>query len=62
VYIAEEMFMTGTAAQVVAVTKIDHRPIGSGSMGPVTAKLRTVFEEIVRADNPKYHHWNVEVR
>src|SRR5690606_7818671 len=33
VFIAEEIFMTGTAAQIVAVTKIDHRPIGSGVMG-----------------------------
>lgn len=61
VFIAEEMFMTGTAAQVVAVTKIDHRPVGSGSMGPVTSKLRAAFDDIVRAKNPKFLHWNVEV-
>ncbi|HRJ57317.1 MAG TPA: branched-chain amino acid transaminase [Anaerolineales bacterium] len=61
VFIAEEMFMTGTAAQVVAVTKIDHRPVGSGSMGPVTSKLRAAFDNIVRAKNPKFLHWNVEV-
>ncbi|MEW5941238.1 MAG: branched-chain amino acid transaminase, partial [Chloroflexota bacterium] len=36
--IAEEFFMTGTAAQVVAITKVDHRPIGKGVMGPVVAK------------------------
>jgi branched-chain amino acid aminotransferase len=51
VFIAEEMFMTGTAAQVVAVTKIDHRPVGSGSMGPVTSKLRAAFDDIVREVN-----------
>lgn len=61
VFIAEEMFMTGTAAQVVAVTRVDHRPVGSGSMGAVTAKLRLMFDDIVRAKNPKYLHWNVEV-
>jgi len=61
VFIAEEMFMTGTAAQVVAVTKVDHRPVGSGSMGPITTKLRTLFDDIVRAKNPKYRHWNLEV-
>lgn len=61
VFIAEEMFMTGTAAQVVAVTKIDHRPVGSGSMGPVTSKLRAAFDDIVRAKNLKFLHWNVEV-
>ena len=61
VFIAEEMFMTGTAAQVVAVTKIDHRPVGTGSMGPVTTKLRKSFDDIVRAKNPKYASWNVEI-
>jgi branched-chain amino acid aminotransferase len=61
VFIAEEMFMTGTAAQVVAVTKIDHRPVGIGQMGPVTTKLRNMFDDIVRAKNPKYLQWNVEV-
>jgi branched-chain amino acid aminotransferase len=62
VFIAEEMFMTGTAAQVVAVTKIDHRPVGAGTMGPITTKLRTLFDDIVRAKNPKYINWNVEVK
>jgi branched-chain amino acid aminotransferase len=61
VFIAEEMFMTGTAAQVVSVTKIDHRPVGAGVMGPVTTKLRTLFDDIVRAKNQKYQNWNVEV-
>ena len=61
VFIAEELFMTGTAAQIVAVTKIDHRPIGSGEMGPVTTKLRTMYEDILRGKNKKYEHWNVAV-
>jgi branched-chain amino acid aminotransferase len=60
-YIAEELFMTGTAAQVVAVTKVDFRPVGSGAMGPVTAELRTRYEEILRGRNPKYAHWIVPV-
>jgi len=59
--LAEEFFMTGTAAQVVAITKVDFRPIGSGSMGPVTTKLRDLFEDIVRGKNPKYKHWNMAV-
>jgi len=61
VFIAEEMFMTGTAAQIVAVTKIDHRPVGVGVMGPVTTKLRTLYDEILRGKNKKYEHWNVAV-
>ena len=61
VFIAEELFMTGTAAQVVAVTKVDHRPIGRGVMGPITSRLRELYDDVVRAKNPKYLHWNVEV-
>ncbi len=61
-YICEELFLTGTAAQVTVVTKIDHRPVGKGVMGPVAGKLRTMFLEIVRGNNPKYAGWNVAVK
>ncbi len=61
VFIAEELFMTGTAAQIVAATKVDYRPIGSGAMGPITEKLRALFDDVVRARVPKYNKWNVEV-
>jgi branched-chain amino acid aminotransferase len=61
VFISEEMFMTGTAAQIVSITKIDHRPIGIGKMGPITTKLRELFDDVVRAKLPKYHKWNLEV-
>ena len=60
-FIAEEMFMTGTAAQIIAVTKVDHRPVGAGVMGPVTTKLREMYENILRGRNKKYEHWNVAV-
>jgi len=61
VYICDEFFMTGTAAQITAVTRVDHRPIGSGQMGPVTTQLRGVFEDVVYGRNSKYRHWNVPV-
>ena len=61
VFVSEELFMTGTAAEITAVTKIDHRPVGAGVMGPVTTKLRGLYDEVIRARNPKYQHWNVEV-
>ena len=61
VFLAEEMFMTGTAAQIIAVTKVDHRPIGIGTMGPITTKLRLMYEDILRGKNKKYEHWNVAV-
>jgi branched-chain amino acid aminotransferase len=60
-YIAEEFFMTGTAAEVIAVTQIDHRPVGSGRMGPITARLRELYADVIRARLPKYKSWNTEV-
>ena len=59
--ICDEFFMTGTAAQVVAVTRVDHRPIGTGFMGPVVSKVRDLYEDIVRGKNQKYSQWNMEV-
>jgi branched-chain amino acid aminotransferase len=61
VFVAEEMFMTGTAAQIVAVTRIDHRPVGRGEMGPITTTLRTLFDDVVRSRNSSYTQWNLEV-
>ncbi len=61
VFIAEEMFMTGTAAEVTAITKIDYRPIGAGKMGPITTQLRALYQGVIRAQNPKYSNWNVVV-
>jgi branched-chain amino acid aminotransferase len=61
VFIAEEMFFSGTAAGVTGITKVDHRVIGRGEMGPVTTRIRSLLEDAVRAKNPKYEHWNVAV-
>jgi len=61
VFICEELFLTGTAAQLTAVTKVDHRPVGAGVMGPLTTKLRSLFDDVVRAKNPKYAQWNMAV-
>jgi branched-chain amino acid aminotransferase len=59
--ICDEFFMTGTAAQVVAVTKVDYRPVGTGVMGPVVSKLRDLFEDVVRGRNKKYSQWITEI-
>ncbi len=61
VFISEEIFMTGTAAQITAVTQVDHRPIGMGSMGPVTTKLRELYDLILHGSVDRYSHWNVAV-
>jgi branched-chain amino acid aminotransferase len=55
--VCEEIFLTGTAVQITAVTKIDHLPVGSGLMGPVTAQLRELFFNLVRGRNPAYQNW-----
>src|SRR5690606_31042168 len=43
VYIADEVFMCGTGAQVSPVTQIEHRPVGNGQVGPITNRLRALF-------------------
>ena len=48
VYIADELFLTGTAAEVIAVTEVDSRTIGSGKQGPITRQLREAFKKAVR--------------
>jgi hypothetical protein len=45
----------------MAVTKVDHRPIRRGVMGPITAKFRVMFDDLLRTKNPKYKQWNVKV-
>jgi branched-chain amino acid aminotransferase len=61
VYLCDEFFMTGTAAQITAVTQVDHRPIGTGEMGPLTTRLRKLFDDVVHGRVPRYAHWNVPV-
>jgi len=48
IYVADECFLTGSGAEVIAVTKIDSRPIGSGQPGPITRRLREAFHKHVR--------------
>ncbi|MFZ5809122.1 MAG: branched-chain amino acid transaminase [Chloroflexota bacterium] len=61
IYLCDELFMTGSAAQIVAVTQVDHRPIGAGVMGEITAALRRYFDDIIRGRNSRYSHWNTPV-
>jgi branched-chain amino acid aminotransferase len=57
VYIADEAFFTGTAAEVTPIRELDGRPIGSGRRGPVTEKLQAAFFDVVNGRNGKYAHW-----
>jgi len=61
IYVCDEFFMTGTAAQITVVTRVDHRPVGKGSMGPITNSIITLFEDVVHGNNSKYAAWNVPV-
>ncbi len=54
---ADEVWMTGTAAEVVPVVSVDDRQIGNGTPGPVATELRSKFADIVRGKNPKYDRW-----
>ncbi len=56
-FLADEVFFCGTGVQLSAITKIDNRIIGTGKMGPITAKLRELFFDTVRGKVPKYRHW-----
>jgi branched-chain amino acid aminotransferase len=61
VYLCDEMFMTGTAAQITAVTRVDYRPIGTGVMGPITTRLRELFQDVVRGRLARYRPWTTPV-
>ena len=61
-YIADEVFMTGTAAHVTPVTEVDRRPVGDGNPGPITRQLSSLFFDVIRGKNEKYKHWCTPVR
>ena len=56
-YIADECFLTGTAAHVTPVLEIDHRKIGNGGVGSITKKLQDLYFNIVQGRNKKYLDW-----
>ncbi len=57
VYCADEVFFSGTAAEITPIREVDNRQIGNGSRGPVTEKLQTLFFDVVSGKNPRYAHW-----
>jgi branched-chain amino acid aminotransferase len=57
VYICDEAFFTGTAAEVTPIRELDRIELGRGSRGPITEKIQTAFFEIVKGRNPKYAEW-----
>ena len=60
-YKADEIFLTGTAAEITPIIKMDRRKIGNGKVGKVTKELMNEYTKIVMAENPKYLRWLTEV-
>jgi len=56
-YIAEECFLTGTAAHITPVAEIDHRKVGSGEIGEITGKLQEIYSNIIKGNHSKYLDW-----
>ncbi|MGE0547797.1 MAG: branched-chain amino acid transaminase [Kofleriaceae bacterium] len=56
-YTADEVFLTGTAAEITPVREIDHRKVGRGEAGPVTRRLQEAFFSVVKGNDTKHDHW-----
>jgi branched-chain amino acid aminotransferase len=56
-YMAEEAFFSGTAVHISPIAEIDHRTVGDGEIGPVTARLQTLYHNIIEGKNPAYMDW-----
>jgi branched-chain amino acid aminotransferase len=62
VYIADEAFFTGTAAEVTPIRELDNRPIGTGTRGPITEQLQSKYFKIVNGEVDEYAHWLTPAR
>jgi branched-chain amino acid aminotransferase len=60
-YVADEMFLTGTAAEITPVREVDGRRIGSGMPGPITKDLQHAFFQIVRGEDQAHDSWLTRV-
>jgi branched-chain amino acid aminotransferase len=61
-YIADEVFLCGTGVQVSPVIEVDHRPVGSGSIGPISRLVRDRYFDAVRGRLPEYNHWLTPIK
>ncbi len=60
-YLADEVFLTGTAAHITPVGSLDRRPIGDGEVGPITRSLLDTYIGLIKGANPKYKEWCTEI-
>ncbi|CAD7772899.1 MAG: Branched-chain-amino-acid aminotransferase [Candidatus Methanoperedenaceae archaeon GB50] len=56
-YIADEAFFSGTAAEVTPIREVDDRQIGEGKPGPITQKIQKLYFDVVKGKIEKYHYW-----
>ena len=56
-YVADEAFFCGTGVQIAAIAEIDHRPVGTGKIGPIVTELRDLYFSIARGEREDYKHW-----
>jgi branched-chain amino acid aminotransferase len=56
-YLADEAFFTGTAAEITPIVEVDGRPIGDGKPGPVTRQLQEIFFRVIRGEEAAYIDW-----
>lgn len=56
-YVAEEAFFCGTGVQIAAITDIDHRPVGTGKIGPIVKQLRNLYFSVARGERKDYLDW-----
>jgi branched-chain amino acid aminotransferase len=56
-YLADEAFFTGTGALITGITRVDHRAVGTGRLGPLVTSVRDLYFRVVRGRHPKYRAW-----
>ena len=60
-YLADEAFLTGTAAEVVPISSVDDRVVGDGKPGPITTTIQAAYFQAVRGELDRYNGWLTEV-
>jgi branched-chain amino acid aminotransferase len=56
-YVCDELFFSGTGAQIAPVSSVDRRVVGDGGIGPITKRLQDLYFQVVHGKSPKYRHW-----
>jgi branched-chain amino acid aminotransferase len=56
-YIADELFFSGTGAQVTPIIEVDKRPVGNGDVGPISARIKELYMKVCHGELPKYNKW-----